>query len=223
MGSKGLVKFGIVDVKKDTVLRHEGLTGKVTFLSPGKHFVNGRILAYNMENQEMHINNIAIRNRLGQTIIFDFRIVSKIAGGLKYNDYDGFSYRSSIDNNYDSVNPVEGRKWWNDNNAIKKYELYESEFVEEERNEALGLYTKSGLTRSIIEECLKEVCENTAFETLNGIKADNQYIIELYAKIRKELLEKGKQLVELDIENVKMYQDHAEVKYDLGIVINDID
>ena len=223
MGNKGIVKFGIINVKNDTVLKHEGITGKVTFLSPGKHFVNGRVVTYNMEKQEMHINNVAIKNRLGQTLIFDLKIESKIAGGLKYNDYDGFSYRNSIDNNYDSVNPADGRKWWNDNNAIKTYEKYERDFLEDERNEALGLYTKAGLTRSIIEECLQSVFENTSFETFNGIAHDDAKIIELYSKVRKELLEKGKQLVELNFERVKMYQDHIEVKQDLGIVINDYD
>lgn len=214
-------KVGFINVPEDSICLYKNAFGKVSVLSPGKHPVLGKVAEYNMESNVYHYNDILVKNAQNEKLLFDVTIKDKIAGGKKHLDYDGVLYRKSKLKGQELTN-AEASDWWDENHPVKKYVENEEKFIADYENEAAGMFTKSGLRRSIAEEGLQSF-EDTSFDDFQNDKYNNDVVEEAYASIRKSLLDKGVQLEDLSIDRVKVYKEQQRQTKDLNISIDDKD
>ena len=208
----------IIHVKKNHIAKYtKNSTKEVFVLSPGFYTIRGDIKEYSMEPIRNDFSNIRIRNRFGQDLIFDVTVVSTIAGGTSHRDYYGSRYcESQLEGK--NLSNHEIMDWWERNHPLLTYLKYEKKFEldEKESNSPIN----NGQTHLILEDSFNSFDEYD-FEDFESILSVDMAAKDAYIETRNSLFEKGRQLIELKINSVSIYQNKEWLTKNLDVDIKD--
>lgn len=222
---KRKIKFGFISIPKNTILKHENfLTGKVTALSPGLKFVFGYIKSQDMSIKDKKINDVTIYDINNNKLSFDVTILYRIAGGTHYRDFECKDYYkfletcvmeekskekedwlcefnnkityhgiSFFNRNFKKIYKKGLKKWWKENHPALQYDKFEESVVEDSK--FLNSDLKSSLTESFFDEDIYRL-DNTSSNSI--------FYKRIYYSLKKKMAIKGLELVDLNIENIRV-------------------